>query len=152
MGTRNGTIQKTASPARTKSAIGNGVAPRRTVMLYPSRKMVEVAPGIKTAQLAQEHVPELAIVKWRAIGDGTYQPVLVIYEPEIRVTEAARTLHVDYKILRRLLNGGFVAGTQPSPGFYQMSLSSWFEHVERVRKDPEFWSRKENMRKYREAL
>jgi hypothetical protein len=134
------------------ATLKNGKPTGRTVMLYPSRKLVQVAPGVKTAPLAKELVPELAIVKWRAIGDGTYQPVLVIHEPEIRVTDAARILHVDYKILRRLISGNFIAGTQPSPGFYQMSLLSWFEHVERIRKDPEFWSRKENMRKYREAL
>lgn len=124
----------------------------RSVTLYPSQKVIEVAPGMKVMQLPPAHVPEIAIIKWRACGDGTYQPMLHIYEPEIRVTEAARLLHIDYKTLRRLICGGFVGGSQPSPGFYQMNLSSWFEHVERVRRDPEFWSRKVNAAKYRDAL
>jgi hypothetical protein len=114
--------------------------------------MVEVAPGLKIAPLAAEHVPEIAIIKWLAIGDGTYRPILKVLEPEIRVTEAARLFCIDYKILRRLLCGGFVIGTQPSPGFHQVSLSSWFEHMERVRKDPGFWSNKVNIQKYRDAL
>jgi hypothetical protein len=126
----------------------------RSVTIYPTRKTVEIAPGVKTAVLAREHVPELAVavVKWRAIGDGTFQPVITVHEPEIRVTEAARILRIDYKTLRRLVLAGFVTGSQPSPGNYMMSLASYFEHDNRVRKDPEFWSRKENIRKYRDAL
>lgn len=143
----NGSNGKIASPARTATA-----PPARKVTLYPSRKVVEVAPGVKIAQLAKEHVPEIAIIKWRAVGDGTYQPMLHAYEPEIRVTEGARILHVDYKTLRRLVAAGFIDGTQPSPGFYQMNLTSWFTHVEKVRRDPEFWSRRENKQRYNDAL
>jgi hypothetical protein len=121
-------------------------------MLYPSRKMAEVAPGVKVAPLAKEHVPELAVIKWQAIGDGTYRPVVIINETDIRVSKAAKVLDIDYKTLLRLIRAGFIKSTQPAPRWLHMSLSSWFDHVERVRKDPEFWSRKENMQKYREAL
>jgi len=132
-----------------KTAPKNGA---RRVMLYPSRKVLEVAPGIKTAPLPKEHVPEIALTKMRACGDGTYQPVLIIHEPKIRVIEAARLLHVPYRTLLRLCRGGFVESEQISPNNHQVSLSSWFAHVDRVREDPEFWSRKANMQKYREAL
>jgi hypothetical protein len=136
---------------------GNGSSAKhgsatRKVTLYPSRKLIEVAPGIKVAPLAKEHVPEIAIIKWQAVGDGTYRPLVKVFDPEIRVTEAARILHIDYKTLRRLVDARFVDGTQPSPGFYQVNLASWFEHVERVRKDPEFWSRRENKQRYNDAL
>jgi len=125
---------------------------RRRVTLYPSRKAIEVAPGVKMMALPREHVPEIAIIRWQAVGDGTYRPTLRIYEPRIRVMEAARLLDVPYRTLLRLCRGGFVESEQISPNNHQMSLSSWFEHMDKVRKDPEFWSRTKNKAEYRDAL
>jgi hypothetical protein len=129
----------------------NGMAPR-SVTLYPSRKKIEIAPGVRVAQLPREHVPELAIIRWQAIGDGTYRPIVKVYEPRIRVTDAARILGLDYRTLLRLFRAGMIEGEQIAPNNIQVSLTSWFEHVEKVRNDPEFWSRKTNIQKYRDAL
>lgn len=131
---------------------GGALRPKRQVLLYPSRKFVDVAPGVKTAPLPRDKVPEYGVCKLRACGDGTYQPILRVLEPYIRVSEAAKLLDVPYSTLRRLCRAGFVESTQISPNNFQVNLASWFEHIDRVRKDPEFWLREENMRRYREAL
>ena len=102
--------------------------------------------------LAKESVPEIAITRMQAIGDGTYRPVLKIYEPTIRAKEAAKVLNLPYRTLLRLCRAGFVQHEQIAPNNYQVSLGSWFEHIDKVRKDSEFWSHPANMRKYRDAL
>src|SRR5438309_10916105 len=109
----------------------------RKVVLYPSRKVIEVAPGIKMAALAKEHIPEIAIARMQACGDGTYRPVLKIYEPTIRAKEAAKVLNMPYRTLLRLCRAGFVEHEQIAPNNYQVNLGSWFEHIDNVRKDPE---------------
>jgi hypothetical protein len=133
---------------------GGGTATaKREVTLYPSRRKIEIAPGVKVLQqLPREHVPEVALIKWQAIGDGTYRPILKTYELDIRVTDAMRVLHVHYQTLLRLCRGGFVDHVQVSPNNVMMSLSSYFDHIEKVRRDPEFWSKEKNRRAYRNAL
>jgi hypothetical protein len=141
VGSKNG-----ATPHRN-----GGGAPRR-VMLFPARKLIEVAPGIRMANMQREHVPEIAISRLQSCGDGTYRPVWKTYEPMMRLTEAVKILHTPYATLRRLCRAGFVESAHIAPNNIQINLSSWFEHVDKVRKDPEFWGRKENMRRYRDAL
>jgi hypothetical protein len=102
--------------------------------------------------LPKEHLPEIAIARWMAVGDGTYRPVLKIYEPTIRAKEAAKALNLPYRTLLRLCRAGFVQYDEIAPNNYQVSLSSWFEHCDRVRKDPEFWEKHSNKVRYRDAL
>lgn len=125
---------------------------KRKVKVYPLRKEIELAPGMKIAPLPSEHVPEIAIARLQPMGDGTYRPVIKIYEADMRVTEAARLLNVDYRMLSRLARAGFIKSSQPSPNNHQISLASWFEHVDAVRADPEFWLKEKNRQRYREAL
>jgi hypothetical protein len=124
----------------------------RTVTVFPSKRSVQVAPGITTLPAPQQILSELAIVRWQAMGDGTYRPIIKIYEDFVRVTHAAKILNIDYGTLRRLCTAGFVQSEQPGPHYLKMSLSSWFEHVERTRKDPDFWLNPKNLRRYRDAL
>lgn len=142
-----------------KNGNGNGKHPSptrsrvtRRVILYPSRKVIEVAPDIKMAPLAKEDIPDIAIARLQSCGDGTYRPVLKIYEPTSRAKDASKALNIPYRTLLRLCRAGFVQYEQIAPNNYQVSLSSWFEHVDRVRKDPEFWSHPKNMQRYRDAL
>ena len=132
---------------------GNGnVDVKRKVTLYPTRRVIEVVPGLKVAPLPIEEIPEIAIAKLQAVGDGTYRPILVTLETNIRLTTAAKVLHVPYHILLRLVRAGFIRSTQPSPGFHQMSLDSWFEHMRALRDDADFWLNEKNRRRYREAV
>jgi hypothetical protein len=124
------------------------------VEVMPTGKVIEVAPGTRMLPIprADVHMESIAFVRWQAVGDGSYRPVYKVIDPDIRFTEAEKILKVPYRTLLRLVRGGFVKGEQITPGYWQMNLFSYFDHVERVRKDPEFWQREKNRRTYRDAL
>src|SRR3954453_4022898 len=124
----------------------------RSVTLFPQRRKVEIAPGVRVAPLPKEEIPEIALARLQPVGDGTYRPILITYETDIRLTEAAKIVHVPYRTLLRLARAGFVKSTQPAPHFYQISLSFWVVHLKSIKDDPDFWSREKNQRRYREAL
>jgi hypothetical protein len=48
-------------------------------------------------------------------------------------------LGITYASLRRLMAAGFVRYEQPTPGQYSFCLRSYFQHIQQVRNDPEFW-------------
>jgi hypothetical protein len=129
----------------------NGSA-KRKVMLYPQRRLIEIAPGEKCVPLPKEEIPEIAIARMQPVGDGTYRPVLITHEPLIPVSLAAKLLHVPYYIPRRLARAGFIEIIEATPGRHVLNLASWFKHLEAVRADPDFWSREKNQRRYREAV
>src|SRR5947207_1284270 len=113
MGSRNGTIEN------RKSKIEN------RLRLY-SRKPIEVAPGLKVATLIKSHVPKIEIERLHRASDGSYLPVAMSYENEIRINVAAKMLGVPYRTLLRLARGGFITSTQIAPHSHFIVLSSWF--------------------------
>lgn len=124
----------------------------RRVEVMPARRVIEVAPDKKILPVPISDVSAIAVTRWQDCGDGTARPIYRIYEREIRVSEAEKILGIPRRTLLRLIIGGFVNGSQITPGYWQIDLVSWFDHVEAVRKDPEFWSREKNRRAYRDAL
>jgi hypothetical protein len=129
-----------------------GPARARKVEVMPTRKVIEVAPDKKIVPLPKEHLPELAIARLQDCGDGTYRPVLKIIDPELKIFDAVKVLGIPYRMLLRLCRAGFVEYSQPAPHSIKVNLVSWFEHVEKVKQDPEFWQREKNRQAYRNAL
>ena len=112
---------------------------------------VEMAPGQPVVELPPDRVPKIAVFDLQPAGDGTYRPVARRRELYVTLKEAEELLRVPYHILLRLTRAGFVDWDRPTPNCIRLSLASWFEHQERVRRDPEFWSGK-NLERYKEAL
>jgi hypothetical protein len=134
----------------TASKNGKGAPRRRRLRLY-SRKPIEVAPGLTVATLIKTYAPRIEIERLHKMADGSYLPVEMSYENEIRITAAAKMLGVPYRTLLRLARAGFIKSTQIAPYSNFIVLSSWFEHVKAVRDNPNFWT-KEKRKRYQQAL
>lgn len=124
------------------------------IRLLPGDKVIKVAPDAATRKVVdapQALIPKIGIVDWLPAGDGTYNPVLRLHAQHIRVSIAAVVCDVHHLILRRLIRAGFVEGYQPSPCCCMINLHSYFDHLNRVAEDPEFWDEKRRAR-YSAAL
>ncbi|MBE6413227.1 MAG: hypothetical protein E7035_01580 [Verrucomicrobiaceae bacterium] len=118
---------------------------------------VEAVPG-KTIVPPTSVVPAVGIFKFIPQGGGDYKAVIKQCGDLIRLTPrtpAEYGLGIEYRSLKRLIIAGFVKGQKIAPATWQFSLSSYFEHIERTRNDPEFWdvnNPQQNYQKYQSAL
>ena len=110
-----------------------------------------MAPGEHVVELPASLVPKIAVFDLTPAGDGTYRPVARRRELYVTLKEAEELLRVPYHTLLRLTRGGFVDWDRPTPNCIRLSLASWFEHQERVRRDPEFWTGK-NLERFQATL
>ena len=117
----------------------------------------EVAPGQYVSSVPMEEVPKYVVSKLVPTGDGKYRLELVDESPGyMKITDVARRLNLDglkWKMLRRLLAGGFVEYIQPTPGCYMIQLDSLMRHLERTaNRDPDdpYWT-EERMKIWRET-
>jgi hypothetical protein len=114
---------------------------------------IEVAPGRRVVDLPRELVRRVAIAEWIPQGDGTYKPVARVHDEEIPLTDDLPQrlgLGVSHDTLKRLIKAGFVRGCRVAPNRHIFYLQSYYDHVERVREDPDFWTR-ERLRDYMQA-
>lgn len=124
------------------------------VKISPKGRKIFVTPEValkKTADCPEELIPRIGIVDLQPAGDGTYRPIVRLHEHWVRVADAARALGVPNWALRRLITAGFLEAMQPTPLCYMLNMHSWYEHVEAVRRDPEFWNEQRRER-YSAAL
>ena len=112
---------------------------------------VEMAPGEHVVEVPPEVVPKIVVADLVPAGDGTYRLVARRRELYIPLAEAAKLVRFEYRSMLRLVRGGFLESDRPTPNSIRISLASWFEHQERVRRDPEFWSGK-NLARFQATL
>lgn len=118
---------------------------------------IEVAPG-KTATLNEKTMPKVGVCRFIPIGNGEYKIQIDTKLSWVRLrpnTPKELGLGIEYRSLFRLVATGFVLGQKVTPNCWQFSLQSYFDHLERVRNDPEFWEENnpaQNLQKYRAAL
>ncbi len=96
----------------------------------------------------------IGVFEWKDQGDGTFKPTIRLHPKMFRMRAAITEelgLGITYESLRRLMTAGFVKSLQVTPGQYAFDLSSFFQHCQNVRANPEFWSGA-NLRKYMEAI
>ncbi len=113
------------------------------VIVLPEKRAIRVAPDAVTRKVVdapRDLIPMIGICDWQPAGDGTYKPIVRIHERNMRISEAARILDVDYWVLRRLLTAKFITGSQPTPSCWLINLHSYFDHLAAVQADPEFWN------------
>ncbi|HEY8898888.1 MAG TPA: hypothetical protein VIM61_00535 [Chthoniobacterales bacterium] len=109
---------------------------------------VSAAPGEKAVYLTE--APESrrsGVFTWQKLGDGTFAPVVRIYDTQVPISEILKLVGISYDTIRRLITAGFVDGSQPSPGRILVSIDSLFAHLEAT-KDPDFWT-PERVQKFR---
>ncbi|GEM_PF-5040509 len=129
--------------------------PSSEVTVYPVGIKVKVAPDDQLT-LWPDHlpVPEIGVFEWVAQGDGNYKPMIRLHPKLVRMGESTIKelgLGVSYNSLRRLMTGGFVRYVQVTPGNYAVDLQSFYQHIAKVKADPDFWTGK-NLKKYMEAI
>jgi hypothetical protein len=123
---------------------------------YPGGFKVEVAPGEEVAPWPV-HLPmpvRIGVFEMIEEADGRFRPVMRLHSTWVRMTMDVTErlgLGTTYASLRRLIVAGFVKGRQLTPNSHSFCIQSFFQHVERVRADPEFWTG-ENLRRYQQAL
>lgn len=104
--------------------------------------LVEVRPGQRVIPVREEDVPEIAIGEWVPRGDGSYRFVARRLNASMRVNpKTFKLLHIGISIntMKRLIAGGFVRGGKVSPFSYCFDVASYYEHLQRVYDDAEFW-------------
>ena len=122
-----------------------------TIRVHPTATTTQVTAGAKFAEIPEETVPKVGIVRWIPEGDGTYRPRVQILETWVRVSLAHQYgVSIPRDTLVRLGNAGFIELCQPSPCHTAVNLDSLLRHIEAC-KDPEFWN-PERMTRYRAAL
>ncbi len=112
---------------------------------------VEMAPGEHVVDIPASAVPKVVTAELQPAGDGTYRLVARRRELYIPAVQAAKVFSFDYQSILRLARGKFIDSDRPTPNTIRISVASWFEHQERVRRDPEFWTGK-NLQKWRETI
>ena len=129
--------------------------PRKTVpVAVQGIGIIQVAPGEfarKVADLPPDLAPAAGTVRWQAVGDGTFKPVVVIHDQYVKLIRAALHFGVVEQALRRLITAGFVKGRQPSPRAWQVEITSLSNHLRAVETDPEFWT-PARVQKFSEAI
>jgi hypothetical protein len=88
--------------------------------------------------------------EWQKLGDGTFAPVIRVYDAHVRLAVAEKIADIGYDTIRRLVIAGFVEGSQPSPGTILVSINSLVAHLQATR-DAEFWT-PARIQKYRQSL
>lgn len=123
------------------------------VRILPDNEIVMVTPTERARRVAAapaKLIPQVGVFDWQPAGDGTYRPVVRMHELFMRMPQFAKIVDIDYCALRRLVTAGFVEGRVITPGTIQVSVHSFFAHVEAC-KDREFWT-DERRAKYASAL
>ena len=119
---------------------------------------VQVAPGKTVVSAPSNCVPTVGIFKLQPIGGSEYRAIIEPRGNFVRLSPSVLKqygLGIEYRTLRRLISAGFVEGQRIAPGTWQFSLSSYFEHLERTRNDPDFWSPEhpdKNYQRYQSAI
>lgn len=126
----------------------------KEITVYPHGIKVRVTP---TEQIPwPDHLPvqEIGVFEWTPQGDGSYRPMIHLHPKLVRMGDTMIRelgLGVSYNSMRRLMTAGFVRYVQVTPGNYSIDLQSFFQHLSRVKSDPEFWTGK-NLQKYMESI
>ncbi len=87
--------------------------------------------------------PTYAICEMIILPNGDLRPVVKQWLDLIPVTRNSFTKHgfpASPATILRLGKNGFVTLVQIHPGRYALDLDSWFAYVERMRREPDFWS------------
>lgn len=120
----------------------NTAAPaKRKVPVINASIEVEVSPGERCVWLRDEQVRQhFGVFAWQKLGDGTYAPVVRIYDTYVRINEVQSVgIPIPWDTLRRLATAGFVDYRQPAPNTIYICIESLVQHMEATR-DPEFWT------------
>ena len=116
--------------------------------------LVQIAPG-RWMIVGGGALPDVCLVSFRRMPDGTLelQPItdrlVALTEPIIKKLGFTDG---DASTLRRLATAGFIEIVRVSPHRRLINLDSYYNHLRRVAKDPEFWDNEANRAAYREAL
>lgn len=119
---------------------------------------VEATPGKTVVEMPSSKLSSVGVCKFISLGDNLFKAQVVRCPSWVRLTEMAPAqlgLGIEYNSLKRLIIAGFVLGQKVTPRNWQFSLESYYEHVERVHNDPEFWdpdNPARNYQKYQAAL
>lgn len=131
---------------------------RENILVVNIGKKTEAIPGKPTFAAPLDIAPKVGIYELIPIGSGEYKAVIKTREAWTRLTPSTASelgLGIEYKSLKRLIIAGFVKGQKITPSTWQFSICSYFEHLERVRNDPEFWDEnhpQKNLQHYRECF
>lgn len=113
----------------------------------------EIVPGKNIT--TSTSLPKMGFYTWVPQGGGLYRPQLQLRDRFVRLTPStvkSLGLGVEYRSLRRLVVAGFVDGYKATPACWMFSVESYFEHIERVRLDPEFWDKNNPLRNYQKYM
>lgn len=115
---------------------------------------IEIAPGIRISAAAAGPLDQrIGLTKIQPLADGkTYRLLMLIYEIDIPLRQAATLLGVPDAVLQQLCCAGFLKANEVAPGLRMLNASSWAKHLRMMRLKPDFWSRDKNRRKYRTSI
>jgi hypothetical protein len=127
-------------------------------MIYPLgvKVRVKAAPD-EDAVPWPEHLPiptTVGVFEMAPERDGRFVPMLRLHATLVKMTSNITEqlgLGITYISLRRLMLAGFVRSVQITPRQYAFDLQSYYQHLNHVAQDPEFWTGK-NLKRYKEAI
>lgn len=119
------------------------------------RAGTEVGPGAFFLLPEIRTVPALGVFQWEPVqvqaGHGIetlYRPRIVVFEAWLRLCEAEELFNIDKEVLVRLVTGGFVEGTNAGPSNAAINPVSLLQHLDTVKRDPQFWRCDERKQRY----
>ncbi len=121
------------------------------ILNAPTGTLAHVAPDERVIYLEEPRDDRrYGFFEWQKLGDGTFAPVIRVYDAHVRLAVVEKIADVSYDTIRRLVIAEFVEGSQPSPGLILVSINSLMRHLDAT-KDPEFWT-PARIQKYRQSL
>lgn len=112
---------------------------------------VQAAPDQRCVFLDQPiEDRRFGVFEWQKLGDGTFAPVVRVYDAHVRIAVIEKIADLSYDTIRRLIIAEFVEGSQPSPGVILVSINSLIAHLRKT-KEPDFWT-DIRIKKYRQAM
>lgn len=105
-------------------------------MPQPRNNLITIAPGVYIDPLVRKEI------------EPTEEYILLDSNGLKRLGLTAS----QEKLLRRMAFAGLIKTHQITPRRHLLKLSTWQQHLQNVERDPEFWERRENIRRWRMAV
>jgi hypothetical protein len=116
-------------------------------------RLVEVAPGVVAAEVDIEGDTLHAILRLKMAANGMFRPYLGVSQDRMPLEQVCNLLPYSRRVIRQLMDAGFVKGDQPTADRIYVSLPSLFAHIRQCSLGPNkepFWT-PANRKRYEDA-
>lgn len=139
------------------STIKTGLARGReklSMLNFPKGgRLVEITPGKFAAEVELEDNMLTGLLRLRMMENGMFRPYVSIMPDRMSPEEISQYMPVSARVLKQLLDAGFITGTYMMPGKMHISLPSLFAHIRNCTikpGQPGFWT-PERLKRYKDA-